>query len=105
MEEYRAAGFPLLPVVKGSYVTKVSMVRYVVLLVPVTVMLTAYGYEGYLFLIGSTILGLIWMFMSVKGFKATGEAEVVWAKRMFLFSIMYLTLLSILMVIDTVKIS
>ncbi|MCY9656358.1 UbiA family prenyltransferase, partial [Paenibacillus thiaminolyticus] len=105
MEEYRAAGFPLLPVVKGSYVTKISMVRYVVLLVPVTVMLTAYGYEGYLFLIGSTILGLIWVFMSVKGFKATGEAEVVWAKRMFLFSIMYLTLLSILMVIDTVKIS
>lgn len=105
MEEYRAAGFPLLPVVKGSYVTKISMVRYVVLLVPVTVMLTAYGYQGYLFLFGSTILGLIWVFMSVKGFKATGEAEVQWAKRMFLFSIMYLTLLSILMVIDTVKIS
>ena len=55
--------------------------------------------------IASTILGLIWVFMSVKGFKATGEAEVVWAKRMFLFSLLYLTLLSILMVIDTVKIS
>ncbi|OPH60474.1 protoheme IX farnesyltransferase [Paenibacillus ferrarius] len=105
MEEYRAAGFPLLPVVKGSYVTKISMVRYVVLLVPVTVMLTAYGYLGYIFLIGSTALGLIWMLMCVKGFKETGEAEVPWAKRTFLFSIMYLTLLSILMVIDTVKIS
>jgi protoheme IX farnesyltransferase len=105
MEEYRAAGFPLLPVVKGTYVTKISMVRYVVLLVPVTVMLTAYGYVGYLFLFTSTILGLIWAFMSIKGFKATGEAEVVWAKRMFLFSLLYLTLLSFLMVIDTVKIS
>lgn len=105
MEEYRAAGFPLLPVVKGTYVTKISMVRYVVLLVPVTVMLTAYGYVGYLFLFASTILGLIWAFMSIKGFKATGEAEVVWAKRMFLFSLLYLTLLSFLMVIDTVKIS
>lgn len=101
MEEYRAAGFPLLPVVKGTFVTKISMVRYVVLLVPVTVMLTAYGYVGYIFLIVSTILGLTWVFMSVKGFKATGEAEVVWAKRMFLFSLLYLTLLSILMVIDT----
>ena len=39
--------------------------------------------------------------MSVKGFKATGEAEIVWAKRMFLFSLLYLTLLSIFMVIDT----
>ncbi|MFD0696392.1 heme o synthase [Paenibacillus sp. GCM10027628] len=104
MEEYRAAGFPLLPVVRGSYVTKISMVRYVVLLVPVTVMMAAFGYVGYFFLIGSTILGLIWVFMSVKGFKATGDAEIVWAKRMFLFSISYLTLLSILMVIDTPKI-
>lgn len=101
MEEYRAAGFPLLPVVKGTFVTKISMVRYVVLLVPVTVMLTAYGYVGTVFLIVSTILGLTWVFMSVKGFKATGEAEIVWAKRMFLFSLLYLTLLSILMVIDT----
>ncbi len=101
MEEYRAAGFPLLPVVKGTFVTKISMVRYVVLLVPVTVMLTAYGYVGTIFLIVSTILGLTWVFMSVKGFKANGEAEIVWAKRMFLFSLLYLTLLSILMVIDT----
>jgi len=85
-------------------VTKISMVRYVVLLVPVTVMMAAFGYVGYFFLIGSTILGLIWVFMSVKGFKATGDAEIVWAKRMFLFSISYLTLLSILMVIDTPKI-
>ncbi|CAN7305059.1 heme o synthase [Paenibacillus sp. LjRoot153] len=101
MEEYRAAGFPLLPVVKGTFVTKISMVRYVVLLVPVTVMLTAYGYVGTIFLIVSTILGLTWVFMSVKGFKANGEAEIVWAKRMFLFSLLYLTLLSILMIIDT----
>jgi len=103
MEEYRAAGFPLLPVVRGTYVTKISMVRYVVLLVPVTVMMTAFGYVGYIFLIASTILGLVWAFMSLKGFRATGEDEVKWAKRMFIFSINYLTLLSILMVIDTVK--
>ncbi|MGG1517499.1 heme o synthase [Paenibacillus oryzisoli] len=103
MEEYRNAGFPLLPVVKGTHVTKMSMIRYVVLLVPVTVMLTAFGYVGYIFLVVSTILGLMWVFMSVKGFQATGEAEVMWAKRMFLFSLLYLTLLSVLMVVDTVK--
>jgi protoheme IX farnesyltransferase len=39
MEEYRAAGFPLLPVVKGTFVTKISMVRYVVLLVPISLLL------------------------------------------------------------------
>ncbi|MCD1259828.1 protoheme IX farnesyltransferase [Paenibacillus athensensis] len=101
MEEYRAAGFPLLPVVKGTFVTKVSMVRYIVLLVPVSVMLTVYGYVGYFFMIIATALGLIWALMCVTGFKTNDETK--WAKNMFLFSIMYLTLLSIMMVVDTVK--
>jgi protoheme IX farnesyltransferase len=94
MEEYRAAGFPLLPVVRGTFVTKISMIRYIVLLVPVTVLMTLYGYVGYIFMFVSAALGLIWAFMSIQGFKAHGEAEDKWAK----------PLLSILMVVDTVKI-
>ncbi len=100
MEEYRAAGFPLLPVVKGTYLTKISMVRYVVLLVPVTVMLNVYGYVGHIYLFGATAMGLAWVIMSVAGFKA--QDEVKWAKGMFIYSINYLTLMSILMVVDTV---
>lgn len=99
MEEYRAAGFPLLPVVRGTFVTKISMLRYVVLLVPVTVMLNLYGYVGEIYLIVSTALGLIWVLLCVKGFKA--EDEVKWAKGMFIYSINYLFLLVLLMVIDT----
>jgi protoheme IX farnesyltransferase len=98
-EEYRAAGFPLLPVVRGTYATKISMLRYVVLLVPVTVMLNLYGYVGYIYLIAATAMGLIWLWMSLKGFNAKDEDK--WAKGMFLYSIAYLTLMFILMVVDT----
>lgn len=98
-EEYRAAGFPLLPVVRGTYVTKISMLRYIVLLVPVTVMMTAFGYVGSFFLIAAAGLGLIWVLMSVRGFKAKDEDK--WAKGMFIYSINYLTLLSILIVLNT----
>lgn len=100
MEEYRAAGFPLLPVVRGSYVTKISMIRYIVLLVPVSILLTFFGYTGQIYLYTATILGLWWAFMSIKGFKARDEE--LWAKKMFIFSINYLTILFIVMVIDTV---
>jgi protoheme IX farnesyltransferase len=99
MEEYRAAGFPLLPVVRGTYVTKNSMLRYVVLLVPVTVMLNLYGYVGQIYLFATTAMGLIWVLMSVRGFKAQDEEK--WAKGMFIYSINYLTLMFILMVVDT----
>lgn len=98
-EEYRAAGFPLLPVVRGNYVTKISMMRYVVLLVPVTVMLNLYGYVGSVYLIATTSMGLIWALMCVAGFKAKDEDK--WAKGMFIYSINYLMVMFILMVVNT----
>ncbi|CAG7616302.1 Protoheme IX farnesyltransferase 1 [Paenibacillus solanacearum] len=100
MEEYRAAGFPLLPVVRGTYVTKLSMVRYIVLLVPVSLLLYVYGYVGEIYLAFAALMGLYWAFLSIKGFKA--EDEVQWSKKMFIFSINYLTLLFIIMVVNTV---
>ncbi|TVY08556.1 heme o synthase [Paenibacillus cremeus] len=100
MEEYRAAGFPLLPVVRGTYTTKISMVRYIVLLVPVSLLLYIYGYVGSIYFFAATAMGLYWAFLSLKGFKA--EDEVAWAKKMFIFSINYLTLLFIIMVVNTI---
>ncbi|UQZ86185.1 Protoheme IX farnesyltransferase 1 [Paenibacillus konkukensis] len=100
-EEYRAAGFPLLPVVKGSYTTKISMMRYIVLLVPVSMLLYVYGYVNVIFFYAAAAMGLYWAFLTMKGFKA--EDEVQWAKKTFIYSINYLTLLFIIMVITTVK--
>jgi heme o synthase len=98
-EEYRAAGYPLLPVVRGNYVTKMAMMRYIVLIVPVSLLLVSYQYSGYLYLIAAAVLGMIWLFMCLKGFKA--EDDEIWARKMFLYSINYLTLLFVVMVLDT----
>jgi protoheme IX farnesyltransferase len=102
VEEYRAAGFPLLPVVRGSYVTKMSMMRYIVLLVPTSALLYIYGYVGMIYLIAAIALGLYWAWLCLKGFQA--KDEEAWAKKVFLFSINYLTVLFLIMVIDTVRI-
>jgi protoheme IX farnesyltransferase len=101
VEEYRAAGFPLLPVVRGSFVTKISMMRYVVLLVPTSTLLYFYGYVGMIFLVSAIVMGLYWAWLCVKGFQARDEEA--WAKKVFIYSINYLTVLFIIMVIDTVR--
>jgi protoheme IX farnesyltransferase len=101
MEEYRAAGFPLLPVVRGTYITKMSMIRYIVLLVPVSLLMYVYGYVNVIYFYAAIIMGLYWAFLFMKGFKA--EDEVQWAKKMFIYSINYLTLLFIIMVLTTVS--
>jgi len=100
-EDYRAAGFPLLPVVRGVAPTKAAMLRYVVLIVPVSLLLTVYGYTGTIFLIGAAVLGMIWVVMGFLGMRP-GSDDEKWAKKMFVFSINYLTLLLLLMVIDAV---
>ena len=98
-EDYRAAGFPMLPVVYGNDQTKISILRYVVLLVPVSLLLYLYGNVGIIYLFGSAALGLIWVFMAMAGFRA--EDENRWAKRMFIYSVNYLTILFLIIVLDT----
>lgn len=98
-EEYRAAGFPLLPVVKGVRRTKLQMLPYIVLLLPVGVLFYAEGYVTLPFLIASLLLSAYWLFHCLKGLKV--QANELWAKRNFMFSIYYLMLTLICMMIFT----
>ncbi|WP_040952905.1 heme o synthase [Gorillibacterium massiliense] len=97
-EDYRAAGFPMLPVVKGNHTTKISMMRYVVPLVPVSMLLYPLGLTSMFYMISAAILGLIWVYLVVKGFKA--KDEIQWAKQVFLYSVNYLTILFFILIID-----
>ncbi len=103
MEEYRAAGYPLLPVVKGVLRTKLQMIPYLVLLYPATILLYAYGYAGMLYLIVSLGLLTVWTLSALSGFRAKDEQK--WAARTFKYSLYYLTLTSVAMVMNATSIS
>lgn len=100
VEEYRAAGYPLLPVVKGIKRTKIQMIPYIALLVPLPVLMYVYGYAGIFFLVISLLLSLVWLYLSLKGFRA--KDDEAWSKKVFFFSINYLTLSLFVLVLDTV---
>ncbi len=99
-EEYRAAGFPLLPVVKGVRRTKLQMIPYVALLLPIPVLMYIYDYAGIFYLVISTALSLAWLYLTVSGFKA--KDDEAWAKKNFFFSINYLTVSLIVLVLNTI---
>jgi protoheme IX farnesyltransferase len=101
VEDYRAAGFKILPVVKGITRTKLQMIPYVVVLVPVSVLLYVYGYAGFFYLIAAVVLGVIWLALCIAGIWAKNDEE--WARRTFIFSINYLMITFIVMMIDTVR--
>lgn len=101
VEEYRAAGFPLLPVVKGIPRTKLQMIPYLVLLLPIPVLMYVFGYTGMWFLVIGVALSVAWLFMALKGIRS--KDDDAWAKKVFLFSVNYLTIALIVMILDTVR--
>lgn len=99
VEEYRSAGFPLLPVVKGVERTKRQMIPYVVLLIPAGVLLYATGYAGVLFLIVSVAFGAVWSWHTIAGMRV--RDDTAWAKQNFMLSVNYLLVVFLVMVINT----
>ncbi|EFM08714.1 protoheme IX farnesyltransferase [Paenibacillus curdlanolyticus YK9] len=102
VEEYRAAGYPLLPVVKGIQRTKLQMIPYITLLVATGILLYAYDYVGVVFLILSTLLSVAWLVQTLMGLRAPDVDK--WAKTNFLISVNYLMIIFIVMMADTVHV-
>ncbi|ARF18345.1 heme o synthase [Sporosarcina ureae] len=96
-EEYRAANIPMLPVVKGFERTKKSMLMWVVLLFPLPFLLPQLG-TG--FIVFATLLNVGWLYLAIKGFKA--KEDLKWATGMFVYSLNYMTILFVSMIIFSI---
>lgn len=96
-EEYRAANIPMLPVVKGFHRTKKSMLAWVLLLFPLPFLLMELGIG---FIILATALNIGWLVLAIQGFKAADDLK--WAKKMFIYSLNYMTILFVSMIIFAV---
>ncbi|PTX60725.1 protoheme IX farnesyltransferase [Melghirimyces profundicolus] len=90
-EDYRKADIPMLPVVKGSRATWIQMTAFVALLIPVSLLPVLSGTVGGGYLLIASVLGGIYFCLSVRGMFATEEKK--WARRMFRFSLAYLTVI------------
>lgn len=95
-EEYKAAGVAMLPVVHGFSMTKRQMVVYVACLLPLPLFLMGLGYA---FVVIVTILNVAWLALSIWGLYCKDEQK--YAYYSFLYSVNYITILFLLMVILT----
>lgn len=96
-EEYRAAGIPMLPVVKGFARTKKSILAWVLLLFPLPFLLSELGIG---FLVLATALNVGWLYVAIRGFKA--KDDIKWATAMFIYSLNYMTILFVAMIIFSI---
>lgn len=98
-KEYSAAGIPVYPNIKGIKATKRQMVFFTVAFGIAAVSLTFFGYAGYLYLAVASMAGLWWIFLSLTGFKAKNDFR--WARQMFVFSLACITILALVIGLDT----
>jgi len=99
-EDYARAGFPMLPVLEpDGHSTSRQAVIYAAALLPVALAPTLVGMSGAIYFAGALVLSLLFLGMSVR-FAASRRTPD--ARRLFFSSLVYLSLLWILMIADRV---
>lgn len=98
LNDYAKANLPILPVSKGIMRTKIHMVLYILVLLPTISLLTLLGYTGDLFLGITTLIGIGWLFLCLKGFYS--QDDQLWGRQMFRVSLILINAICLLIYLD-----
>lgn len=97
-EDYARAGLKVFPLHQKLSVIRWQMLLFTLPLFPVTYGLYSLGYAGFIFLVIATVLGVIFTFDILRGWWAKDEEK--WGKEVFRLSLLYLTILFIVLLAD-----
>lgn len=95
LKDFTAASIPILPLKKSVHYTKISILVYIVVFTLISVLPSVFAYVGIVYFSGALGLGLLWLLLGIKGFNR--QSDQVWSRKMFLFSILNITLLCAIM--------
>ena len=98
--DYARAGVPMLPIVAGAAATKRQIWCYSLLLAPVSILPWALGPAGSIYATTSALFSAT-MIMLASKLRTSGEADKRPARRLFIFSIVYLFALFAALLIDS----
>ena len=96
-DEYAKSGLPMLPVTHGEEYTRLQILLYTIILSAVTLLPFAMRMSGFIYLGAVLLLDGVFMAYAIGLFRKYSDAL---AKSMFKFSILYLTLLFAVLLID-----
>jgi protoheme IX farnesyltransferase len=98
-EDYARAGVPMLPVVKGDATTRLQILLYTFVLVPLGIAPWALDYAGPLYGAVSAVTGIGMLVLAAQVFRERRPVERA-CRHLFAFSILYLFLLFAVLMID-----
>jgi heme o synthase len=96
--DYARAGFKVLPLTISTRATRATIVTFSAALVLATVLLQPLRVAGLPYLVCAALLGAVFIAWAAAGLRRA--AAGAWARSLFFYSIVYLTLLFVALVID-----
>ena len=94
-KDYEAAGIPVWPIKKGMRSTKIQILLFIMAFGLANVLLTAFGYTGYSYVVVMLVISLMWLWRGLRGFRADdAKATIKWAQGMFFFSLIVVLVLA-----------
>jgi protoheme IX farnesyltransferase len=99
-DDYRQANVPMLPVTAGPKRTKIEMLIYTLILFPLSLAPAYTGIAGNIYLTGAVVLSSIFIFCAVRVLFDKSHRS---AQQMFGFSLIYLTVLMGLLLVEHVS--
>lgn len=100
-DDYARAGIPMLPVVKGDRATTWWILWYAASLVPLSVLLFVVHAVGVIYLLAALALGVIFVAYAVRLLRGTDATRRALAKSVYLYSLLYLALLFVAIMVDS----
>ena len=97
--DYEKAKIPMLPNVSGEERTKREIIYYTILLVAASIALYPLHIMGAAYTGAAVVLGGIFLYDTIRTWKDPGKT---WARRTFRFSLLYLALMCLVMVVDRI---
>jgi protoheme IX farnesyltransferase len=98
-QHYERAGIPMLPVVRGEAETRRQIILYSLLLVVLTLVLSPFGMMGPIYFAAALLLGGAFIYYAVRLWREESRTA---ARRLYLYSILYLFALFTAMAVDRV---
>src|SRR3989338_5949894 len=97
VDEYAKADVPMLPVTHGIAYTKKNIIFYTILLIAITLLPFAIGMSGWIYCVAAILLGARFLQWTIRLMRTD---EAVLAMTVFRFSILYLLLLFVALIVD-----
>ena len=99
--DYKKAKIPMLPIISGIKITKMNILIYALIMLPVTTAPYFFGFGSIVYLSLSLLMTIYYIYLCYELFKTANKKKSnILARKIFVYSIFYLFLLFVIILVD-----